>query len=137
MLQGAFDEMFELLLPELLEEFGQSAILRRVHAKVYDPETDTETTPTPASTDYPVHMAPEQDYDERLIDGTHIQRGDVMVRVLGVGLPVRPDPKTDLLVKVEIAETGEVTELESFRVISVARQSTGYQTPVYNVQARR
>ncbi len=79
-----YDEM-SATVDELLKEFGQEVVIRRVMAGEYNPETGSATLTTVDQTG----VGAVFDYVDRLIDGSMILSGDkqLFLSPIGIGTP--------------------------------------------------
>ncbi len=79
-----YDELAEIA-DELLKEFGQEVVIRRVMAGEYNPETGSATLTTVDQ----AGVGAVFDYGDRLIDGSMILSGDkqLFLSPVGIGAP--------------------------------------------------
>jgi hypothetical protein len=106
----------------LLNDLGQSITLQRVSEGAYDPATGTTGAPTTTGETVKVAF---QNYAERFIDGSVVQRGDRYALVspfgaTGVALVNPPQPGDRLLGE------GDTVRIVNVDVVKPSGQVAGY-----------
>lgn len=107
---------------EILREFGRALTLTRRVSGAYDTATGTATV---TATEYSGRGA-VFDYPARLIDGTHVLRGDKRIVMSAQGLSVVPAPGDAITL-------GDVDH----RVIDVKALEPAGTVVLYTLQVRR
>lgn len=90
---GALDTKMRATAQRLVDKFGKPVTLRRT-TSTFDPDTGTTTEGT---TDHSVNAVIEP-YDQRLIDGSIIQTGDMQASFPAKDLSVTPSTATDIII---------------------------------------
>lgn len=119
---GALDARMRSLAERLVDKFGKPVTLRRT-SSTYNPVTGT-TSETTAN--HAVNAVVEL-YEDRLIDGSLVQVGDMRVTVPAASLSVEPSTTTDTL----------ILDGDTWQLVRVLPVWSGEQVATYQLQVRK
>jgi hypothetical protein len=118
----AFDQIFVPLATQLIDQtFGFDATHRR-QTRTYDPATGKNTT---SNSDTTVKITPPNPYDQRRIDNTLIQQGDMMI-MMSSNSGIVPTLSDKFVI-------GAGT----WQVVNIKPIVSGEQTAAYEIQLRQ
>lgn len=118
----AFDQIFVPLATQLIDNtFGFDATHRR-QSRTYDPATGKNTV---SNTDTTVKITPPNPYDQRRIDNTLIQQGDMMI-MMSSNSGIVPQLSDKFVIN-----------SQTWQIVNVKPIVSGEQTAAYDIQLRQ
>ena len=115
------------LIPRILaivQRLGKLVVFTVAATESYNPDTGEATRATAAS--YSLKVTPPEVYEEGLIDGENIRRGDMRVWLPASGLAFTPSPTVTVTI-----------DGATWAVVDVAPVYTGEQVALYGLQLRK
>lgn len=120
---GALDAKARATAERLINKFGKPITIRRT-SSTYNPATGSTTETT---ADHSGNAAPPSPYEERLIDGSLIQVGDMRVTVPARSLSIVPSTTTDTV----------VMDGATWQLVRVMPLFSGELVATYELQVRK